>query len=55
MKNAEDVRSDDTKYLLRSKNNAERLFKSIREAERGEGEVMTVGELRKSTGLDEES
>jgi antitoxin YefM len=45
----------ETAYLLRSPKNAERLLASLREAERGGGEVMTVDELRRSTGLDKAS
>jgi antitoxin YefM len=42
----------ETAYLLRSPKNAQRLFESLREVERGGGEVMTVEELRRSVGLD---
>jgi hypothetical protein len=43
---------DETEYLLRSKKNAERLLNALREADRGEGEVFTIVELRNSLGLD---
>jgi len=45
----------ETAYLLRSPKNAQRLFESLREVERGGGEVMTVEELRRSVGLDKAS
>jgi antitoxin YefM len=45
----------ETAYLLRSPKNAERLLASLREAEQGGGEVMTVEELRRSVGLDKAS
>jgi antitoxin YefM len=45
----------ETAYLLRSPKNAERLLGSLREAELGGGEVMTVEELRRSVGLDKAS
>jgi antitoxin YefM len=45
----------ETAYLLRSPKNAERLLESLREMERGGGEVMTVEELRRSVGLDKAS
>ena len=41
----------ETAHLLRSPKNAERLLASMREAEQGGGEVMTVEELRRSVGL----
>jgi hypothetical protein len=53
MRNDEEAQLDETEYLLRSKKNAERLFNAIQAAERGEGEVLTVEELRKSVGLDD--
>jgi antitoxin YefM len=42
----------ETAYLLRSPKNAERLFESLRELERGGGEVLTVDELRRTVGLE---
>ena len=45
----------ETAYLLRSPNNAERLFESLREIDRGGGEVMSLDELRRSVGLDKAS
>jgi antitoxin YefM len=45
----------ETAHLLRSPKNAERLFESLRELERGGGEVMTLRELRHSVGLDKAS
>jgi antitoxin YefM len=45
----------ETAYLLRSPKNAERLFESLREIERGGGEEMTLDELRRSVGLDKAS
>jgi antitoxin YefM len=45
----------ETAYLLRSPKNAERLFESLREVDRGGGDVMTVDELRRSVGLDKTS
>ena len=45
----------ETAHLLRSPNNAERLLESLRELERGGGEVMTLRELRHSVGLDKAS
>jgi len=45
----------ETAHLLRSPKNAERLFESLRELERGGGEAMTLRELRHSVGLDEAS
>ncbi len=45
----------ETAHLLRSPKNAQRLFESLREAERGGGEVMTMDELRHSVGLDKAS
>jgi len=44
----------ETAYLLRSPKNAERLMQSLREIERGGGEVMTVEDLRRSVGLENE-
>ena len=45
----------ETAHLLRSPKNAQRLFDSMRELERGGGEVMTLEELRRSAGLDKAS
>ena len=42
----------ETAHLLRSPKNAERLFESLRELDRGGGEVTTLDELRHSAGLD---
>ena len=44
----------ETAHLLRSPKNAERLMQSLREIERGGGEVMTVEDLRRSVGLENE-
>ena len=41
----------ETAYLLRSPENARRLLAAIRRAERGEGKVMTMEQLRRSVGL----
>jgi antitoxin YefM len=45
----------ETAHLLRSPKNAERLFEAMRELDQGNGEVMTVDELRHSVGLDKAS
>lgn len=45
----------ETAHLLRSSKNAERLFESLRELDRGGGEVLTLEELRRSAGLDKVS
>jgi antitoxin YefM len=45
----------ETAHLLRSPKNAERLTESLRELERGVGEVVTLEELRRSTGLEKAS
>jgi antitoxin YefM len=45
----------ETAHLLRSPKNAERLAESLRELERGDGEVITVKELRRSVGLEKAS
>lgn len=45
----------ETAHLLRSPKNAERLYEAIRELEQGQGEVMTLEELRHSVGLDKAS
>lgn len=42
----------ETAHLLRSPKNAERLLDSLREVERGGGEVVTLEKLRRSVGLD---
>jgi hypothetical protein len=55
MRRNKHLEPDETEFLLRSKKNAERLFSALQEADRGEGEVMTIEQLRKSLGLDEES
>ncbi len=41
----------ETAHLLRSPENAQRLFQALRELDQGKGKVMTVDELRKSVGL----
>jgi antitoxin YefM len=45
----------ETAHLLRSPKNAQRLFESLRELERGGGKVTTLKALRRSVGLDERS
>jgi len=45
----------ETAHLLRSPKNAQRLAESLRELDRGGGEVMTLEELRHSVGLDKAS
>ena len=45
----------ETAHLLRSPKNAERLLASLREVEKGGGELMTVDELRRSVGLEKAS
>jgi antitoxin YefM len=45
----------ETAHLLSSPKNAERLFESLRELDRGGGEVMSLDELRRSVGLDNAS
>jgi antitoxin YefM len=45
----------ETAHLLRSPKNAQRLFESLREVERGGGEAMTLEALRCSVGLDKVS
>jgi antitoxin YefM len=45
----------ETAYLLRSPKNAQRLAESLRELDRGGGEVMTLEELRHTVGLDKAS
>ena len=44
---------EETAYLLRSPANAKRLLESLHELDRGEGETMTVEELRRSVGLED--
>jgi antitoxin YefM len=41
----------ETAHLLSSPKNAERLSESLRELDRGGGEVMNLGDLRRSIGL----
>jgi len=41
----------ETAYLLRSPRNANRLLAAVRRAERGEGETMTMEQLRQRVGL----
>lgn len=43
----------ETLYLLRSPRNVARLLEAIQQAERGEGEILTLQELRQQVGLDE--
>ncbi len=43
----------ETLYLLRSPRNAARLLEAILQAERGEGEMLTLEQLRQQVGLDE--
>ena len=45
----------ETAHLLRSPKNAQRLTESLRELERGGGEVVTLEELRRSVGLEKAS
>ena len=45
----------ETAHLLRSPKNAERLFDSLRELDQGKGEVVTLEDLRYSSGLDKAS
>ena len=45
----------ETAHLLGSPKNAERLFEAMRELDQGNGEVMTLDELRHSVGLDKAS
>jgi antitoxin YefM len=44
----------ETAHLLRSPRNAERLFAALARARAGEGETMTVGQLRHELGLGRE-
>jgi len=41
----------ETAHLLRSPKNAQRLFESLHELDRGGGERMTLNQLRRSVGL----
>jgi antitoxin YefM len=43
----------ETAHLLRSPRNAERLLRALGRAERGEGKLQSVEELRKEAGLEE--
>jgi antitoxin YefM len=45
---------NETVHLLRSPRNAERLLGAMARAQAGEGQVMTVEQLRHEFGLDEE-
>jgi antitoxin YefM len=45
----------ETAHLLRSPKNAERLLESLRELDRGGGEVESLVQLRHSVGLDRAS
>lgn len=42
----------ETAHLLRSPRNAQRLLTASRRAERGQGKVMSVAELRREIGLE---
>ena len=42
----------ETAHLLRSPRNAQRLAESLRELDKGGGEVVTLEELRRSVGLE---
>jgi antitoxin YefM len=44
----------ETAYLLSSSANARRLLEAIEQADRGEGKIMTIEELRRTVGLGEE-
>jgi antitoxin YefM len=44
----------ETAYLLGSPANARRLLEAIEQADRGEGTIMTIEELRRTVGLGEE-
>jgi antitoxin YefM len=44
--------ADETEYLLRSPNNAERLLKALEQARVGVGAPQTVESLRRELGLD---
>jgi antitoxin YefM len=44
----------ETAYLLSSPSNARRLLEAIEQADRGEGKIMTIEELRRTVGLGEE-
>ncbi|HVP22051.1 MAG TPA: type II toxin-antitoxin system prevent-host-death family antitoxin [Anaerolineaceae bacterium] len=43
----------ETVYLLSSPANARRLLEAIQQADRGEGQKMSIEELRRTVGLDE--
>ena len=43
----------ETAYLLRSRRNAERLWRALGRAQRKEGVPMTIDELTREVGLDE--
>jgi antitoxin YefM len=45
----------ETAHLLRSPKNAERLFESLRELDRGGGEIVSLAELRRSVVVDKKS
>lgn len=52
---ADELRSlEETAHLLRSPANARRLLDALEGAIRGEGEKLTLDELRRRVGLDEE-
>lgn len=44
----------ETIHLLRSPNNARRIFRALDRAQRGKGKAMTVEQLRAEFGLDKE-
>jgi antitoxin YefM len=44
---------EETAHLRRSPANARRLLESLHELDRGRGKKMTVGELRRSVGLEQ--
>ncbi len=44
----------ETAYLLSSPANARRLLTAIEQADRGEGRIMSIDELRRTIGLDAE-
>jgi antitoxin YefM len=45
----------ETAYLLRSPANAERLLTALNEALKGEGKPMSIDDLRREVGLDDET
>ena len=52
---ADELRSlEETVHLLRSPANAHRLLSALERTRAGEGETMTLDELRRRVGLDEE-